>query len=219
MSNASAVLRCVSCQLTLTIVADARPPARTLGWLMTAVMRCPVCVSQLDREGVRAAPGARPWRESAGRTCGATTLLAVHGEQRCWLHEGHVVDSDHESPTGQRWPVAVYKPAAYEPPAIESTRVLTPVQQAMLVAASLTPEQVEERRRIGAAREPLRIAALERHHRESMLHAAAPCVCSHSRGAHTPDCEQCDCDRFDAAPVSARGKRLALFLRSKRLAP
>lgn len=213
MSNASAVLRCVGCQLTLTIVADARPPARTLGWLMTAVMRCPVCVSQLDREGVRAAPNARPWRESAGRTCGA-----VDDEHACWLHEGHVVDSDHESPAGHRWPVAMYKPA-YEPPTIESTRVLSPVQAAIAAASTLTPAQVAERLEIGKRREPLRIAALERFNREAALRAAEPCVCSHPQGAHTPDCEQCDCDRFVSVPASPRGLRLLRVLRARRIAP
>lgn len=193
MSALSRVFRCVGCQITLTVATDAKVPARTLGWLANAVMRCPVCVSQLDREGVRASSGVEP-------LCGCGRAGAPHVHRltdECFARER----------------------AAYEPPAIESTRELSAVQQAMLVAANLTAEQVEERKRIGAAREPLRIAALERHHREGMLHAAAPCVCSHSRGAHTPDCEQCDCDRFDAAPVSARGKRLALFLRSKRLAP
>jgi hypothetical protein len=89
---------------------------------------------------------------------------------------------------------------SYEPPAIESTVDLAPrahTAAEVLAAAQLTPEQIEERRAIGARREPKRTAALANWMKRSIEHAAAPCAeCQHARGAHTPDCEECDCERF-----------------------
>lgn len=90
----------------------------------------------------------------------------------------------------------------YKPPAIESTVDLAPRPRTaaeVLAAAQLTPEQIEERRAIGARREPKRTAALERWMTKSIEHANEPCgACQHARGAHTPACELCDCGRFES---------------------
>lgn len=68
---------------------------------------------------------------------------------------------------------------------------------AALAAAQLTPEQIEQRKRIGEERAPKRTAALTKWMQRSIEHAAEPCTtCNHARGAHTPDCEECDCERF-----------------------
>lgn len=109
---------------------------------------------------------------------------------------------------GELLPLQVPKSAraVYEPPAIESTRVLEPGELAptrtaaqVLAAAQLTPEQIEERRRIGERREPKRTAALAHWMKRSLEHAAEPCgFCDHARGVHTPDCEDCDCEHFAA---------------------
>lgn len=86
----------------------------------------------------------------------------------------------------------------YEPPAIVSTVQLSPIAAAM-AAAQLTPEQIEERRRIGEERAPKRTEAVKQWMKRSLEHAAELCIaCKHARGVHTPDCEECDdCERFE----------------------
>jgi len=76
----------------------------------------------------------------------------------------------------------------YEPPAIESTRELSPVAAA-IAAAQLTPEQIAERRAIGERRAPKRDAALKRFIQRTAAEQARASAnlcasCGHSESEH-----------------------------------